>query len=86
MSGNRDVLLYLKCGKCGYKTRLFATAEGKYFMHCGIPMFIMKIEVYKNGKQLYATEELYDGKKYKVEVSRAKQIYATEVMDDETNK
>ena len=64
MSDNRDVLLYLKCGKCGYKTRLFATAEGKYFVHCGIPMFITRIEVYKSGEE----------------------IYATEVVDDETNK
>ena len=60
MSGSHDVLLYVRCAICKYKTMLFATAEGKYFIHCGLPMFITKIEVYENNLQVYETNVIDD--------------------------
>ena len=60
MSGNRDVLLYMSCAMCKYKIVLYATAEGKYFIHCGLPMFITKIEVYENNLRVYETEVMDD--------------------------
>ena len=60
MSGNRDVLLYMSCAMCKYKIVLYATEEGRYFTHCGLPMFITKIEVYENSLQVYETNVMDD--------------------------
>ena len=60
MSGSHDVLLYMSCAVCKYKIVLYATAEGRYFTHCGLPMFITKIEVYKNNSLVYETKVIDD--------------------------
>ena len=56
MSDSHDVLLYMSCAVCKYKIVLYATEEGRYFTHCGLPMFITQIEVYKNNSLVYKTK------------------------------